>query len=180
MINNIYTVVARRGWIKFCAHPQDSVIPVAKVFYSNMLQQDQHNSFVWQVQVPLNSRVINVFYDLPPVIDCEYTKFAENMTVNKWGEVFKTFIVQGSKWINEEGIVVNRIDLKHIAKVWVKFLKSRLTPITHTTTVSQDRLILLYVRVMGLAIYVGRIIEKEIREGTISKNLLPCCFLNLS
>ena len=169
MINNIYIVVARRGWIKFCAHPIDSVIPVIKEFYSNMLQQDQHNIFVWQVQVPLNSRVINVFYDLPPVIDCEYTKFTENMTVNRWGEVLKTFTIQGSKWINEEGIMVNRIDLKHIAKVWVKLLKSRLMSVTYTTTVSQDRFILLYVIVMGLVIDVGRIIEKEIRECTIKK-----------
>ena len=128
-----------------------------------MLQRDHRNIFVRQVQVPLDSRVINVFYDLPLVIDCEYTKFAENMTVNRWGEVLKTFTVQGSKWINEEGIVVNGIDLKHIAKVWVKLLKSRLMSVTYTTTVSQDRLILLYVIVMCLVISVGRIIEKEIR-----------------
>ena len=26
MMNNIYTVGAHRGWMKFCAHPQDHVI----------------------------------------------------------------------------------------------------------------------------------------------------------
>ena len=26
MMNNIYTVVVHRGWMKFCAHPQDPVI----------------------------------------------------------------------------------------------------------------------------------------------------------
>ncbi|KAH9770116.1 hypothetical protein KPL71_012262 [Citrus sinensis] len=36
--------------------------------------------------------------------------------------------------------------------VWVKFLKSRLMPTTHTTTVSQERLVLLYVIVRGLPI----------------------------
>ena len=60
--------------------------------------------------------------------------------------------------------MVNRIDLKPIAKVWVKFLKFRLMPTTHTTTVSQERLVLLYVLVKGLPIDVGNIIEKEIRE----------------
>lgn len=61
--------------------------------------------------------------------------------------------------MNEEGRVVNRIDLKPIAKVWVKFVKFKLMLTTHTTIVSQDRLILLYVI---LAINVGKIIEKEI------------------
>lgn len=42
------------------------------------------------------------------------------MTVKKWGTVL------GSEWMNEEGRVVSRINLKPIAKVWVKFLKSRL------------------------------------------------------
>ena len=62
-----------------------------------MLQQDQHNIFAMQVQVPLNSRVINAFYNLPVIIDCEYLKFVENMSVKKWGEVFKTLTIAGSK-----------------------------------------------------------------------------------
>ena len=37
-------------------------------------------------------------------------------------------------------------------------------PTTHTTTVSQERLILLYVIVRGLPIDVGNIIEKEIQD----------------
>ncbi|KAH9671337.1 hypothetical protein KPL70_017334 [Citrus sinensis] len=72
-----------------------------------------------------------------------------------------------SKEANEEKRVVNRIDLKPIAKVWVKFLKSRLMPTTHTTTVSQERLVLLYVIVRGLPIDVDSIIEKEIRDCVV-------------
>lgn len=68
-----------------------------------MLQWDQYNFLVRQVQVPLDSRLINAFYDLPIVIECEYTQFAENMTVKKQGEVFKTLTIFGSEWMNEEG-----------------------------------------------------------------------------
>ena len=50
-----------------------------------------------QVQVPLDSRVINAFYNLHAIIDCEYLKFAENMSVKKWGEVFKTLTIVGSE-----------------------------------------------------------------------------------
>ena len=81
MMNNICTAIARRGWIEFCAYPRDPVLPIVKEFYLTMLQQDQHNIFVTQVQVPLDSRVINTFYNLPAIIDCEYLKFAQNMSI---------------------------------------------------------------------------------------------------
>ena len=85
----------------------------------------------------------------------------EKMTAKKWSNVLKTLTVEGSSWLNEEGRVVNKIDLKQIAKVWVKFLKSWLIPITHTTTVSHEKLILLYVILKGLPIDVGKIIERD-------------------
>ena len=76
------------------------------------------------------------------------------------------------------------IDLTTIAKVWVKFLKSRLMPTTHTTTVSQERLILMYVIVKGLPIDVGSIIEKEIRDCAIKNHkaatlLFPSLITNI-
>ena len=73
--------------------------------------------------------------------------------------MFKTLLVLGSAWMNEEGRVIKRIDLKPIAKVWVKFLKSRLMPTTHTIAISHNR----------LTIDVGKIIEKEIRDFATKK-----------
>lgn len=78
--------------------------------------------------------MINVFYDLPLVINYEYTELAESLTVKKWREVFKTLTMERSEWVNEEAMIVNRIDLKQIAKVWVKFLKS--THYTHNNSVT--------------------------------------------
>lgn len=43
-------------------------------------------------------------------------------------------------------------------------------PTTHTTTVSQERLILVYVIVRGLPIDVVAIIEREIRDCTMKKH----------
>ena len=93
----------------------------------------------------------------------------ENTTAKKWSDVLKTLMVEGSSWLNEEGIVVNRIDLKLVAKVWIKILKSQLIPTTHTTTVSHERLILLYAILKGLPIDVGKIIWREIRECAVKK-----------
>lgn len=69
--------------------------------------------------------------------------------------MFKTLNVEGSEWVNKEAMIVNMIDLKLI----VKFLKSRLMPTTHTTTVSQDRLLLLFAIVKALTINIGKVIE---------------------
>lgn len=71
--------------------------------------------------------------------------------------------------MNEESRVVNKIDLKLIANVWVKFLKFRLIPTTYATTISHERLIVLYAILKGLPIDVGKIINREIRECAIKK-----------
>ncbi|KAH9792490.1 hypothetical protein KPL71_004147 [Citrus sinensis] len=157
----------KRGWLEFYNHPRDPVLPVVKEFYANLVSPDQHNIWVRNTLVPLDSHVINAFYNLPTEINCEYAKLLDKLTPKKWNTIFTTLLIKGASWANEEGCVVNRIDLKPIAKVWVKFLKSRLMPTTHTTTVSQERLVLLYVIVRGLPIDVGSIIAKEIRDCAV-------------
>lgn len=49
------------------------------------------------VQIPLHSRVINTFYDLPPTIDCEHIRLVETMNVNKWNKGLKALTIEGSK-----------------------------------------------------------------------------------
>ena len=138
------------------------MLPVVKEFYVNLVSLDQHNIWVRNTLVPLDSRVINAFYNLPAEINCEYAKLLDKLTPQRWNTIFTTLTVEGASCANEEGRVINMIDLKPIAKVWVKFLKSRLMPTTHTTIVSQERLVLSYVIVRGLPIHVGSIIKKEI------------------
>ena len=138
------------------------MLPVVKEFYANLVSPDQHNIWVRNTLVPLDSRVINAFYNLPAEINCEYAKLLGKLIPKQWNTIFTTLTIEGASWANEEGRVVNRIDLKPIAKVWVKFLKSRFMPTTHTTTVSQERLVLLYVIIRGLPIDVGSIIATEI------------------
>lgn len=78
--------------------------------------------------------------------------------------------MEGRTWANEEGRVVNQVYLTPIARVWVEFLKSCLMPTTQTTTVSQERLVLLYVLIRGLPIDVGTILEREIRECAMKQH----------
>ena len=64
-INTIYIAAIKRGWLDFCTHPLDLVLPIVKEFYSNMLRWDQRTILVRNVQVALDLRVINAFHNLP-------------------------------------------------------------------------------------------------------------------
>ena len=121
IVQSLYTATVKRGWLEFCNHPRDPVLSLVKEFYTNLLSLSQHN--------------INAFYNLPFEVNCEYAKLLDKLTPQRWNKIFTTLTVNGASWANEEGHMINRIDLKPIAKVWVKFLKSRLMPTTHTTTV---------------------------------------------
>ena len=167
IVKTIHNAAAKRGWIEFCKHLRNPVLPVVKEFYANLVSPDKHNIWVRNTLVPLDSRVINAFYNLPAEITCEYAKLHDKLTPKKWITSFTILTIEGASWVNEEGRVVNMIDLKPITKVWVEFLKSRLMPTTHTTIVSQERLVLLYVLVQGLPIDVGSIIATEIRECAV-------------
>lgn len=46
----------------------------------------------------------------------------ESMTPKILNSVLKTLTVESSSWESEEGRVINRIDLKLVTKIWVKFL----------------------------------------------------------
>lgn len=83
--------------------------------------------------------------------------------------MFRTLTEPRSERMTEDGRLISRINLKPIAKVWVKFLKSQLMLTTHTTIVLQERLILLYAIVKGLVIDVGKDIEREIRDYAMKK-----------
>lgn len=81
--------------------------------------------------------------------------------------MLKALTVKCSEYVNKERIIANMINLKPIAKVRVKFLKSILMPTTHTTTVSQERIILLYVIVKDFGIDVGKIIEYFMKKQKV-------------
>ncbi|KAH9762999.1 hypothetical protein KPL70_001024 [Citrus sinensis] len=150
IVQSLYNAAAKCGWLKFCNHPRDPVLPLVKEFYANLVSLGQHNIWVRNSLVPLDSQVINAFCNLLSEVNCEYVKLLDKLTPQRWNKIFTTLTVNGAYWTNEEGHVVNIIDLTPIAKVWVKFLKSRLMPTTHTTTVSQERLVLFICVVSGV------------------------------
>ena len=57
IVQTIHNVVAKRGWLEFCNHPRDPVLPLVKEFYANLVSCDQPNVWVSNTLVPLDSRV---------------------------------------------------------------------------------------------------------------------------
>ena len=43
IVQTIHNAAAKRGWLEFCNHPRDHVLPVVKEFYANLVSPDQHN-----------------------------------------------------------------------------------------------------------------------------------------
>ena len=87
------------------------MLPIVKEVYANLVSPDQHNVWVRNTLVPLDSRVINAFYNLPAEIACEYAKLRDKLTLKKWNTIFKTLTIEGASRVNEEGHVINKIDL---------------------------------------------------------------------
>ena len=120
IVQSLYNAAAKHGWLEFCDHPRDPVLPVVKEFYANLVSPGQHNIWVRNSLVPLDSRVINAFYNLVAEINYEYAKLLDKLTPQRWNKIFTTLTVKGATWANEEGQVINMIDLTPITKVWVK------------------------------------------------------------
>ena len=79
----IHNAAAKRGWLEFCKHPRDHVLQVVKEFYANLVSPDQNNIWVTNTLVPLDSHVINAFYNLPTETNCEYAKLLDKLTPKK-------------------------------------------------------------------------------------------------
>lgn len=90
----VHSTVARWGWLAFCNHLKDLVLPLVKEFYANLLGKYQRTIWARDTLVPLDPLVINVFNNLPSNVDCEYSKMLKSMTPKKLSSVLKTLIVE--------------------------------------------------------------------------------------
>ncbi|KAH9770207.1 hypothetical protein KPL71_012301 [Citrus sinensis] len=154
IVKSIHNAAAKRGWLEFCQHPRNHVLLVVKEFYANLVSPDQHNIWVRNTLVPLDYCVINAFYNLPVEITCEYAKLRDKLTPKKWTTIFTTLTIEGASRVNEEGRVVNRIDLKPIAKFQVFVLQP-------VTLMSRMRVPLRHVQLKEL---LARVLEQPLNQ----------------
>lgn len=106
---------------------------------------------------------INAQYGLTDVQD-KYTHLATTITMDGLNQVLQDLCITGTKWTlsRQDYYTVERASLKPSCRVWYHFLKSRLSPFTHNSTILKERMLLLYSIMMGRNIDMGKIIFKEI------------------
>ncbi|KAH1082830.1 hypothetical protein J1N35_022591 [Gossypium stocksii] len=95
---------------------------------------------------------------------CEEAKLS--IKPEKLQEILEELTVPGSKWsVSKQGIHTCRREyLTPLAKVWFYFIRFILMPSSHGTTISLERMVLLYSILTGKTIDLGKIILRDEAE----------------
>ncbi|KAK5785822.1 hypothetical protein PVK06_040441 [Gossypium arboreum] len=98
-------------------------------------------------------------------------EFYANITSSEITEVLVCGI-KGSTWtVSKQGIHTCRREyLTPLAKVWFYFIRFSLMPSSHGTTISSERMVLLYTVLTGKTIDVGKIILREIQNCAVKRS----------
>ncbi|MFQ6651334.1 hypothetical protein Gotur_023659, partial [Gossypium turneri] len=137
-------------------------------FYASFTTQDVTKVIVQKKKVSLTSKSINDLFNLPDVEEDEYYPMKNNLN---WGFLQQVFDVVGSQWIIRKygSHSCQREYLKPVAYVWFYFVRYSFMPISHSSTISIERMLLLYAILTEKSINVGKIILKEIHDCTKKK-----------
>ncbi|MFQ6663377.1 hypothetical protein Gotur_030928, partial [Gossypium turneri] len=135
-------------------------------FYASLTTQDATKVIVRNKKVPLTSKSINDLFNLPDVVEDQYYPMMNNINWDFLQQVFDVVTNPGSQWIiRKYGTHSHRIEyLKPIAKVWFYFVHFNFMPISHSSTISMERMLLLYAILTENSINVGKLIFKEIQD----------------
>lgn len=133
----------------------------------NMCLPTPENAFVYVrgKSMLLDENVINNHYYLKNTID-EHTLFLEAIGETGLKKVLQDLCVPGTQWNvpKQDSCTIHQKSLKPFYRVWRHFVKASLSPCTHNSTDSKERMLLLHSVIIGRKINVGRIIFKEIHE----------------
>ncbi|KAK5811770.1 hypothetical protein PVK06_027139 [Gossypium arboreum] len=108
-------------------------------FYASLTTQDATEVIVRKKKVPLTSKFINDLFNLPDVEEDEYYPLMNNINWDFFQQVLDVVTNLGSQWIIK------------------KFF-----PISHSSTISMEQMLLLYAILTEKSINVGKTIHKEI------------------
>uniref|UniRef100_A0A803Q715 Putative plant transposon protein domain-containing protein n=1 Tax=Cannabis sativa TaxID=3483 RepID=A0A803Q715_CANSA len=142
--------IKKRNWLQLCEDPASAVCQVVKEFYANFLAHELPAEItVREVKVKFSDRDINHYYLLKNVT-FEFSKYVGKLI---------------DELIDGRGVFrFKRTDLKQDIKCLYNFMQSTLLPTSHDSTVSRERMWMLYCIVKGKKINVGKVIAKEIFE----------------
>ncbi|KAH1057229.1 hypothetical protein J1N35_035294 [Gossypium stocksii] len=138
-MTHIRQVAEAINWELFCEKRPNVDEELVREFYANLTSSELIEVPVRRIKVPINSNAINEFFELPNFESDEYSYLMRNIEPDKLQEILEELIVPGSKC---------------------------LMPSSHGTTISLERMVLLYSILTGKTIDVGKIILREIWNCT--------------
>ncbi|MFQ6654294.1 hypothetical protein Gotur_025350 [Gossypium turneri] len=145
-------------------------------FYASLTTQDSTEVIVRKKMVPLTSKSINDLFNLPDVEEDEYYPMMNNINWDFLQQVLDVVTNLGSQWIiRKYGSHSCRGEyLKPVAKVWFYFVRYNFMPISHSSTISMERMLLLYAILIKNLLMLGKLFSK--RFMTMLKEDRKCLF----
>ncbi|KAK8556619.1 hypothetical protein V6N12_003016 [Hibiscus sabdariffa] len=143
-------VVAQHKWEKLAKHPGDVNTSLVKEFYANITEPKQNSVFVRGKYIRFTPSAINRYFKLSAIVD-NHATFKEEADNETYHEIVEDLCVANSKWNGQQVSrrSMNREQLLPKAKLWNHFLKHKLMPTSHNTTVSLPRMLLLHSILFG-------------------------------
>ncbi|KAK9034457.1 hypothetical protein V6N11_050621 [Hibiscus sabdariffa] len=161
---DVMEVVAQHKWERFARHPGDVNATLVKEFYANITEPNQHSVFVRGKYIRFTPSAINRYFKLPTMVD-NHTTFKEEADNETYHDIVEDLCLPNSEW-NGKQVHRRSMDREKFlpkAKLWTHFLKHKLMPTSHHTTVSLPRMLLLHSILFGHSMDVGKIIVEEIQ-----------------
>ncbi|KAH1063677.1 hypothetical protein J1N35_028664 [Gossypium stocksii] len=168
----IRQVAEALNWELFCEKRPSVDEELVREFYANLTSSELTEVLVCGIKVPINSNAINEFFEVPDFENDEYSSLLSNIKPENLHEILEKLTIPGSKWtVSKQRIHTCRREyLTPLVKVWFYFIRFILMPSSNGTTISLERMVLLYSILTRKTIDVGKIILTEIQNYVVRRS----------
>ena len=175
---DIAKIIADRGWESLVASPAPAIVPIVREFYANAVVGYEH-VYVRGLMVPFDSKSINAVYNLPDIINDDFSTALES-DVNL-GEVIRTLCKPGAAWKKVRGVEVSfpTSALTTYSKTWMRFIWAKLMPSTRANDIPKNKAIFLYSILSGRSIDIGKVMHSSIVHSSRIRTTIGLCLPSL-
>ncbi|KAH1073027.1 hypothetical protein J1N35_025355 [Gossypium stocksii] len=168
----IHQVAEALNWELFCETRPSVDEELVCEFYAKLTSSELTKVPFRETKVPIISSAINEFFALPDFENDEYSSLLRNIKPENLQEILEELTILVSKWtVSKQGIHTCRREyLTPLAKVWFYLIRFSLQPSSHGTTISLERMVLLYSILTGKTIDVGKIILREMWNCAVRRS----------
>lgn len=156
--------ITNHGWKQFCVKPESVNSHIVREFYANIDEGEGFQTIVRWVAVDWSPGAINSLFNHQNFPHAGYNEMVVVPSNDQRNAVVREAGIKGAQWrlSKTEKRTFQAAYLKSEANTWLGFVKLRLLPTTHDSTVSRDRVLMVFAILRSLSIDVGKVIASEI------------------